>query len=227
MPRYHPAASSSGPVTPSRSLSRELGLRWRRARRFVLARRRVLAALLAGVAVLAGVRAASMPPVETAPVLVAAADLPGGSTLGRDDLTTADLPLGSVPAGSLPSSAAAEGRTLAAPLREGEPVTDVRLVAPGLLEGYPGLVASPVRVADPAAVGLLAVGDRVDLLAVSPEGGEAELVAASVPVVAVPGTSADDGLVGGALIVVAVPESAALDLAAAAVRSVLSVVLKR
>jgi Flp pilus assembly protein CpaB len=196
-------------------------------RRFVLARRRPLAAALAGLAVLTGVRAASMPPVETTSVLVAAADLPGGSTLAADDVTTAELPVGSVPAGSLPSAAAAEGRTLAAPLREGEPLTDVRLVAPGLLEGYPGLVAAPVRVADPAAVRLLAVGDRVDLVAVSPDGGDAAIVAASVPVVAVPGKTEDDGLVGGALIVVAVPEPAALDLAEAAVRSVLSVVLRR
>jgi len=82
-------------------------------------------------------------------------------------------------------------------------------------------------VADPAAVRLLAVGDRVDLVAVSPDGGDAAIVAASVPVVAVPGKTEDDGLVGGALIVVAVPEPAALDLAEAAVRSVLSVVLRR
>jgi hypothetical protein len=45
--------------------------------------------------------------------------------------------------------------------------------------------------------------------------------------VAVPGQSPDDGLVGGALVVVAVPPAAALALAEAAVRSVLSVVLTR
>lgn len=224
MHQQPPPTPSTSPVPP---LSRRAAARWRRVRRLVLVRRRSVAAALAGLAVLTGVRAASMPPVETTAVLVAAHDLPGGSTLVVDDVTTADLPTGSVPAGVVPSPQDLDGRTLAAPVRAGEPITDVRLVAPGLLDGYPGLVAAPVRVADPASVRLLAVGDRVDLLAVSPDGGAAEVVAEGAPVVAVPGATTDDGLVGGALVVVAVPEPDALVLAEAAVRSVLSVVLKR
>lgn len=210
-------------------LSRRVGARWRRARRLVLARRRLLAALLAGVAVLTGVRAASLPPVDTTTVLVAARDLAGGATLTPEDLTTVDLPQGAVPAGAVAAAGDVEGRTLAAPVRRGEPLTDVRLLAPGILAGYPGTVAAPVRVADPAAVRLLSVGDRIDLVAVSPEGGAATVVADSVPVVAVPGRpaagSAEDGLVGGALVVVAVPEDRALALAEASVRAVISVVL--
>lgn len=217
------------PQTPD-PLSRRLASRWRRLRRLVLARRRLLAAVLAGVAVLTGVRAASLPPVDTTAVLVAADDLPGGATLTPEDLTTAELPQGSVPAGALPVAEDVDGRTLAAPVRRGEPLTDVRLLAPGILEGYPGTVAAPVRVADPAAVRLLSVGDQIDLVAVSPEGGPAAVVADSVPVVAVPGRApagtAEDGLVGGALVVVAVPEEGALALAEASVRAVISVVLR-
>ena len=67
------------------------------------------------------------------------------------------------------------GRTLAAPLREGEPVTDVRVVAEGLLAGYPSLVAAPVRIADAGAVRLLRVGDRVDVVATDPANGRAEV----------------------------------------------------
>lgn len=220
---------SGGMAPPSSRLRDRLSAVRRRVRRVVLARRRLLAALLAALAVVTGVRASALPAVETVGVLVAARDLGAGRTLGSQDLTVARLPVASVPAGSLAGSAAQPeklaGRTLAAPLREGEPVTDVRLVAPGLLAGYPGLVAAPVRVADAAVVDLLAVGDRVDLLAVSPDGGDAALVADAAPVVAVPEPADQNGLVGGALVVVAVTESVARLLAQASVRAVVSVVL--
>ena len=91
----------------------------------------------------------------------------------------------SVPDGR-PARAAAVGRTLAAPLRRGEPVTDVRLVGPSLLRGYPGLVAVPVRIPDPGTVALLRVGDRVDLLVTETDGSAARLLAGGVPVLALP-----------------------------------------
>jgi hypothetical protein len=117
---------------------------------------------------------------------------------------------------------------LAAPLRAGEPVTDVRLVGPGLLAGYPGAVLAPVRVADAGAVGLLEVGDVVDVVATSPETGRAGAVAGRVPVVALPRsttTATGPELQGGRLVVLAVDEATALRLAEGAVASVLSVVL--
>ncbi len=227
MPQPLTTSRSSSESARSTDLSRRLGSRWRRVRRAVLVRRRLLAAVLAGLAVVTGVRAASLPPVETTAVVVAATDLPGGSVVRSADLTTAELPVDAVPGGAVPGLDAAQGRTLAAPLRQGEPLTDLRLVAPALLDGYAGLVATPVRVADAAAARLLAVGDRIDLLAVSADGGRAEVVAEAAPVLAVPQPSADDGVIGGALVLVAVPEPEALLLAEAAVRSVISVVLKR
>ncbi len=183
--------------------------------------------MLAGLAVFTGVRAASLPPTETTDVVVAASDLDGGDTLLPTDLTTAQLPVSAVPAGAVDRVDLVEGRTLAAPVRRGEPLTDLRLVAPALLDGYEGLVATPVRVADPAVARLLAVGDRIDLVAVSPDGGRAVVVAAGAPVITVPAPTGDDGLVGGALVVVAVPEQEAMALAEAAVRSVVTVVLRR
>ena len=212
---------------PTRSLPRRLHARWRRLRRFVLLHRRLLAAVLAALAVVTGVRAAALPATATTAVLVAATDLPGGSRLASADVTTVQLPVDAVPSGAVSSAESVAGRTLAAPVTRGEPLTDVRLVSPGLLDGYPGLVAAPVRIADPAAVRLLAVGDHVDLLAVSPEGGDAVLVAPAAPVVAVPAPSDADGLVGGALVVVAVPEEEAHALAEASVRAVLTLVLNR
>ena len=191
-------------------------------------------ALVAGALTATGVLAAlpALAPASGPSVLVVAAahDLQPGHPLTAGDLTTVALPQDLVPAGTLTTVAAALGHTAAGAVRRGEPLTDVRLVAPGLLEGYPGMVAAPVRVADPAAVRLLSVGDRIDLVAVSPDGGGATVVAESVPVVAVPGTApggtADDGLVGGALVVVAVPEDGALALAEASVQAVISVVLR-
>jgi hypothetical protein len=130
-------------------------------------------------------------------------------------------------------AAAAVGRTTTSPLRTGEPITDVRLLAGSLLAGYPGTVASPVRIGDPGAVALLQVGDRVDILAADPQGQTPpQLVAARAPVIALPQPGPADqmaqpGMTSGGLIVLAVPESTAADLAGAAVARYLSLVIDR
>jgi Flp pilus assembly protein CpaB len=196
----------------------------------VLARRRILAAVLAGLAVLVAVRANAAPPPPTATVLTAARDLPAGALVGADDLTSAQFAPDSVPAGVLPRPAAAVGRTTTGPVRAGEPLTDVRLLAPDLLAGYPGLVAAPVRIGDPGTARLLRVGDRISLIAADPQ-GEAEPVevARAVPVIALPrapsGPSA--GLAGGALVVVAVSSEVARELAGHAIASFLTAVVVR
>jgi Flp pilus assembly protein CpaB len=199
-------------------------------RRALLRRRRLLSALFAAAAVLGGVRAVSPPPPATESVLTAVRDLPSGTVLAHDDLVTMQLPDGSAPDG-LATEGEVIGRTVAAPLRRGEPVTDVRLVGPSLLEGYPGLVAVPVRIPDAGAAALLEVGDRVDLLATDPSGtAPAIVVAPGVQVIAMP---ADDegtsgiGAVSGRLIVVATSQGVAEELAAQAVRGFLSLALSR
>src|SRR4051794_11868204 len=161
----------------------------RPVRRGVLARRRLLAAALAAVAVAAGLRATAAPPPERVLVPVAARDLSAGVVLAPGDVTEVPFAPGSVPAGLADGAA---GRVLAAPLRRGEPVTDVRLVGPALTDGYPGLTAVPVRLPDPAMAGLLRVGDRVDLVAADPQEGGADLVAADVPVLAIPATGGEE-----------------------------------
>lgn len=210
-----------------------LRTRGRRVRRAVLARRRVLAALLAGVAALAGLRAVAAPPPETTDVLVAVRDLPAGEPLAAGDVATVPWPAGTAPAGLVEHPA---GRVLAAPLRAGEPVTDVRLVGPGLAQAAPGLVAVPIRVPDAGVAGLLRAGDRVDLLATDPAGGRTGQVAGHVLVLAVPGVGADDrtGAAGGVgsvppgrLVVVAVPPTMVTDLVGASVRQLITVVFSR
>jgi Flp pilus assembly protein CpaB len=201
----------------------------RPVRRAVLARRRLLAALLTAGAVAAGVHAATAPPPARVPVLVAAHDLPSGAVLDAGDVRTTDFAAGSVPDGAV---ADPTGRTLAAPLRAGEPVTDVRLVGPSLTDGYPGLAAVPVRLPDAGMAGLLAVGDRVDLVSADPQGGAASVVASDVPVLALP---ADDGGVsgvgaaglGGRLVVVGAAPDDVPEIADASVRTFLTVAFGR
>lgn len=169
-----------------------------RVRRAVLLRRRLLAAVCTAVAVLFGVQAAASPPPATVEVLTAARDLPSGEVLTRDDLVVAEFAAGTAPA-RVPAYDEAVGRTLAAPLTAGEPVTELRLVGPSLLDGYPGLTAVPVRIPDPDVVALLEVGDRIDLVATDPRGtAETVVIAADVPVLATPQPSSEAGVAGAA-----------------------------
>jgi len=211
------------------ALPPRLARAWVACRRSVLLRRRLLAAVCLGLAVLSGLRAVAGPPPPTQPVLVAARDLPAGTVLVADDLATRRFPVGVAP-GAAVSRADALGRTIAAPLTAGEPVTVVRLVAPGLLDGYPGLVAVPVRIPDPDSVALLQVGDRIDLLATDPGGGGTALVARQVPVLALPGPADDssalvtNSAVAGRLVVIGTTAEMSEKVADASVRGFLTVV---
>jgi Flp pilus assembly protein CpaB len=181
-----------------------LARRGSRLRRAVLARRRPLAAACAAVAVAAGIQAAAAPPPPSVTVLAAARDLPAGATLAADDLVEVPFAAGSAPSGLVTDPV---GETLAAPLRAGESVTDVRLVGPGLTGGDPGLVALPVRLPDTAMVDLLSPGDRIDLVATDPRRPGAQVVAWDVPVLAVPPAreSAPSGQPGAVVVVGADP----------------------
>ncbi|MGZ4486615.1 MAG: SAF domain-containing protein [Nocardioides sp.] len=199
-------------------------------RRAVLRRRRPLAALLAAVAVATGLHATLAPPPARVAVAVAARDLPAGAVLDARDVTRAWFAPGSVPAGL---AGPVTGRVLAAPLRRGEPVTDVRLLGPALAAAYPGLVAVPVRFPDAAMVGLLRVGDRLDVVAADPQGSGARTVATDVPVLAVPAAARPGtDLAGGAatpgrLVVLGVPDGEVEPVTDAAVRYFLTFAFTR
>lgn len=200
---------------------------YRRLRRAVLARRRLIAAVCAALAAALAVRANAAPPPATVTVPVAAHDIAAGVPVRPEDLTTRQFDPGTVPAG-LVAAAAAVGRTTVGPVRMGEPLTDVRLLTGSVLDGYPGMVAAPVRIGDPGVVELLRVGDRVDVLAADPQAGSAQVLLTDAVVIAIP--HPDDTaptLTTGALVVLAVPEQSAARVAAAGVSSFLSVVLSR
>ncbi len=177
--------------------------RWRRQwRRTVLTRRRPLAALLVVVAVLAALRSLAPPPPETVPVIVAAHDLPGGTALGAGDLAEVALPPDAVPARALERSDLV-GRTLAAPVARGEPLTSVRVLGEGLHSSYPGRTTMPVRLPDGDGAGLLRAGDRVDLLATDPETASSVVLTREAVVVTVP-EAGSAGELPGRLVVLAV-----------------------
>ena len=194
----------------------------RAVRRTVLARRRLLAGLLTAVAVAAGLHSARAAPPPQVDVLVAAHDLPAGALFAADDVRRVGFAPGSVPEGVARDPA---GRTLASPLRAGEPLTDVRLVGPALTDGYPGLVAVPVRLPDAGMAGLLRVGDRIDLVSADPQGRSAETVAADVPVLALPDTPTEVGAAGltGRLVVVGSEAGEVARIADASVRTFVTI----
>lgn len=162
-----------------------------RLRRRLLVHRRGLAAAAAGLAVLAELRATTGPPPPTETAWTAARDLPGGATLRASDLRRVRFAAGTVPSGAVRAPDDVDGRVLAAPLHYREVLTDTSVVGPGLLAGYPGLTAVPVRVSDASVVGLLRVGDRVDVVAADPDGQAAPVeVARRAPVLALPQSSA-------------------------------------
>lgn len=162
---------------------------------------RVPLALLMGAAALAvvllGQESAEFP---TAQAVTVVSDVPAGQILSASDLDEAEVDAGSLPEGYAHGVEDFVGETLAAPLPAGAVLHPAQLVGPGLLEGHPpGTVAVPVRPADTAMIGLLAVGQHVDVLA-SRDAAEDEpstsRVAEAAPVLWMP-QGADDNWVGG------------------------------
>ncbi len=213
---------------PGTSVLTSLRRRWRA---FVVLHRVPLIAVAVGLAVLAGLRAVSPPPPASTAVVVAAHDLPGGRLLTESDLAVREVPTAVVPAGVAPDRSTITGRTLAAPVRAGEAITDRRVLAPGLLAAHPASVAVPVHVADPRIGRLLRVGDRVDLVAATANGTGATVVTDAAPVLALPnaqngpGPDAGVGSGSGSLVVVAVPEHEAVRVSQASSAGVVGVVI--
>lgn len=183
----------------------------------MLARRRLLAALCAGTAVAAGIHAVAAPASPTVAVLTAAHDLPAGSVLADSDLRPLPMPPDIVPDGI---AVDAVGGTLAAPVRAGEPITDVRLVGADLAAAHPELTTLPVRMPDAGLVGLLEAGDRIDLIATDPQAGGSRVVAADALVLATPASTnpAQATSPSGALVVLGVAPASVPGVTEASVR---------
>ena len=137
-------------------------------------------------------------PADTVIAFAAAADLPAGKTLEPGDVSRISVPPGLVPAGSPDSETAFEGQRLAAPLRQGQLLTDAQVLGPGLLAGSPpGTAAVPLRMADPASIQLVSPGQLVNVVLTGGNGleqpAESQVLAEAVPVL---WTSAQGGSAG-------------------------------
>lgn len=139
-----------------------------RSRRAVWRRgvaRRLAAAGCVGLAAWAAVSAFAPPAPDPGPsVVVASRDLPVGQRLSGDDLTTVHLPTDGVPRGSFAEVDDVSG-VLAAPLRQGEVVTDQRLSPAAALAGLADdAVLAHVPLGDAGIAAAVRDGDRVDVL---------------------------------------------------------------
>lgn len=212
--------------------------------------RRLVAALLAGCAALIAVSIVRPEPPETTAIVVARHSLAAGHVITDSDVSIAQWPtaIGAPPTARAISDV--QGRTTAGPVGAGEPLSQARLVGPGLLElvtltgaaDASHLVAAPIRLADAGQAALIRPGDTVDVIAaraIDGGGQSADQVATDARVITITDAShPDGGLLGstdgpatgstdpGSLIVLAVSTDTAKDLAAAATRSRISVVLK-
>jgi Flp pilus assembly protein CpaB len=190
--------------------------------RFVFEHRRLLSAIATGLAVLAALSAVREESPSGTRVVVASHDLASGHVVRAADLETRLLPASSLPAHPLGRSAAV-GRRVAGPMRQGEALTDYRVLRPDSLRGYgPDAVLTTVRVAEADGVTGVQVGDRIDVIAVDPDGeSKAAVVARKVEVVTVPASSSDSDATPLGIVTT---EPVALALATAALESRFSVV---
>ncbi|HEY0637387.1 MAG TPA: Flp pilus assembly protein CpaB [Pseudonocardiaceae bacterium] len=172
------------------------------------------------------------PQPGTATVLVAARDLPPGVTLTPADVRTAEVPAGLVPAGTLGTPSDVDGRVLAGATRQGEPITDVRLLGEELTRLLaPGADAAtvPLRLSDADVAGLLAPGSTVDVVGVGERGAEPVVLAERATVLTVL-EEGSDGVMArreeGRLVVVMLPRHTATQVAAASLSQSITVTLR-
>lgn len=185
-------------------------------------------------AVLLMLRPASPPVVAaeaTVPVVVVGRDVAAGTTLSRELVRAAALPASAVPAGAARDVRTVLSRVVAGPMRRGEPLTDARLLGPGLTAGLDATesAAAPVRLADRDSASLVRPGDRVDVLGtpVQPEGGSTRSDAVTLaPAVRVLAVLRGDDPADGVLLVVATAPALARRLAGAAVGHRLTVAVR-
>lgn len=229
MTRQRP--QSSGPRTLAPLLRERWDVLWHGPGfgRAVLLRRiaAVLLVALAGVLALA-------PWSEPAgiPVVVATHELSPGTVLGGGEVVLRELPAQAVPDGATHSTGAVLGRTLAAPVRRGEPLTDVRLAGPELTRAIskdPAAVSVPLRLPDPGIAALLHPGAVVDVVTLGERQDEPVVLAQGAEVLAVlaPGSGRGRGAATeGGLVLVALDPVRANRVAGVSLSQALTVTLR-
>ncbi|HYT75437.1 MAG TPA: Flp pilus assembly protein CpaB [Vicinamibacterales bacterium] len=131
----------------------------------------------------------------TQPVVVAAADLPLGAELKKEDLSVANFPVGQAPAGSFTRPTEVIGRGVISSLVKNEPILNGKLASKEAGSGLPpiipdGMRAVSVRVNEVIGVaGYVLPGTRVDVLATAnptsaPQDATSKVILSNVQVLA-------------------------------------------
>jgi pilus assembly protein CpaB len=148
-------------------------------------------------------------------VVVAAVDLPRGTTLTPESLESRDIPADLVPPGAVTSPSSVLGRPLAADVLAGEVITSSRLAAAGgpVASLVPeGLRAVPVTVDLPP--GTVAAGDLVDVMATYATGqAYTETVVEAAEILSAERAGGEEGFAGATTIILLVAPDAAERLA--------------
>jgi pilus assembly protein CpaB len=187
--------------------------------------RRAAAAVLVGLAAVLAL-APNRGPAADNTVVVAARDLSPGTVLAASEVTLRALPAQLVPDGTARTPTAVLGRTLAAPVRRGEPLTDVRLTGSDLARTVtmnPDTVSVPLRLADPGVAALLHPGATVDVVTIGERRDEPVVLARGARVLAVLEAGPRTGERDGRLVLVALDPLAATRVAAASISQTLTV----
>jgi pilus assembly protein CpaB len=171
--------------------------------------RRWFAALLACVAVLATLEALSPEAAATVPVVVAAHEIAGGSTIAASDVEVLAFPGVVVPEGAIGDPSALVGSEVVVTVPARRPLTRADLLDAAALAS-PGKMAVPVRFSDAGTVAILRVGSHIDVLGQSGQDAAVATIAQNLRVVAIPGSDAG-GVLGsssaGGLVLVEADET--------------------
>lgn len=190
----------------------------------------VVAAVGVGIAASSALQVLRPPAPQVRAVVVAARDLPAGTTLAAGDLRVARLPAGLALDSTRARADGLVGRATAVPVPAGLPVVPGLLTSEDLV-GPPGTVVAAVRLADPAMAALLTPGTRIDVLAAAAETGAQGVVVARRALVlpVAPGDDEGGWAVGGETdippVLLAVTPDEAAALSGAAVGALLSAVV--
>jgi pilus assembly protein CpaB len=190
--------------------------------------RRVVAAVLVGLAAVLALAPGRAGSPDDA-VVVAARDLAAGTVLEPGLVALRGIPEQVVPEGAARSPSAVLGRTLAAPVRRGELLTDVRLTGSDLartISTNPDTVSVSLRLADPGVATLLRPGATVDVVTVGERQDEPVVLARGARVLAVLEADSHAGERAGRLVLVALDPVAATRVAAASISQTLTVTFR-
>lgn len=190
--------------------------------------RRAIAAVLVGLAAVLAMAPGQARSADHS-VVVAARDLAAGTVLEPGLVTLRGIPEQVVPDGAVRIPAAVLGRTLAAPVRRGEPLTDVRLTGSDLTRAIstnPDTVSVSLRLADPGVATLLRPGAIVDVVTVGERQDEPVILARGARVLAVLEAGTRTGERAGKLVLVALDPVAATRVAAASISQTLTVTFR-